>query len=70
MRRLSILTLSFCLMACGGEAAEPAPKATVVPAADRPPEIERPYDESADAQAQIDAAVAASAGAGNGIRTR
>ena len=35
--------------------------APALPASAQPPEIARPYDESADAQAQIDAAVAASA---------
>lgn len=55
MRPAPLLALSFVVLAAADARAEPT---SAAPAA--PPEIARPYDEAADAQAQIDAAVAAS----------
>jgi len=57
MRRAAPWVLLASLLAsCAGERAEPA-KGTG-PAGPAPPEVARPYDEGADAQAQIDAALA------------
>jgi thiol:disulfide interchange protein len=80
MRSAPAVALALVLVACGseGDAAEsegearaerPAadPGALEPTAASDPPEIARPYDEDADAQAQIDAAVAAAADDGKRV---
>lgn len=63
-----LLVLGLSLAGCGTEAAARDQRAAG-PKRPTPtsPEIDRPYDESADAQAQIDAAVAASRGDGKRV---
>jgi len=58
-----MLAIALCVFSIGCGEAEPAAQAGAGHETNGeagPPEIERPYDEGADAQAQIDAAVASS----------
>lgn len=66
MPRALLLLLGLGLAACGSESQASATAGPKRPTATSP-EIERPYDEAADAQAQIDAAVAASRGDGKRV---
>ncbi|MCB9595416.1 MAG: thioredoxin family protein [Sandaracinaceae bacterium] len=67
MRGLWILALAIGLAACGTVEGDPVSVAKETAAPSAVPETARPYDESADAQAQIDAAVAASAADGKRV---
>jgi len=61
IRRALLVLLCLVSGACGDAQAAPAPSKATGHGSSDVPEIERPYDEDADAQAQIDAAVASAA---------
>jgi len=75
MHILAAALLSLILSACGSEESGPAaavatpesPADTEAAATSAPPEVERPYEEGVDAQAEIDAALTAARGDGKRV---